>query len=149
MRAALVRVRDLIAREPVVVRTVIGLVVAGALVWGVDIADLGERVAQTVEIIAAIVAALGIAWGRQGSAPMRDVVAIVAPDGTTVAGPASPRPDGTPLTFGLTDERRDALVEARYRLPAGDAGREAISQVLVEARHLADSGARPSAPRGD
>ena len=67
------------------------------------------------------------------------VAAAGCSSGVESAGPASPRPDGTPLTFGLTEDRRDALVEARYRLPAGDAGREAIAEVLVQARHLEDS----------
>lgn len=80
-----------------------------------------------------------VVLGSSSTPVYAQVVAVVAPDGTTVAGPASPRPDGTPLSFGLTEDRRDALVEARYRLPAGDAGREAIAEVLVQARHLENS----------
>lgn len=114
------RIRDLIAREPVVVRTVIGLVVAAALVWGVDLTDVGERIAQTVEIVAAIVAALGLAWARQGATPSRDVVAVVEPDGTTVAGPASPLPDGTPVMPGLTDHEALHLARVHDDLPSDD-----------------------------
>jgi len=129
------RVRDLIAREPVVVRTVIGLVVAGALVWGVDLSDVGERVAQTVEIVAAIVAALGIAWGRQGSAPMRDVVEVIAKDGTVVAGPASRLADGTPIA-GMSDHDTLHLARVHDTLPEDDPGRPVIESVLDQARHL-------------
>lgn len=89
-----------------------------------------------------------VVLGSSSTPVYAPVVAVVAPDGTTVAGPASRRADGTPLTFGLTDERYDALVEARYRLPEGDAGKEAIAEELVEVRHLADSGAAARAPRG-
>lgn len=133
----MLRLRDLIAREPVVVRTVIGLVVAGALVWGVDLTDLGERIAQTVEIVAAIVAALGLAWARQGAFAAKDVVAVVESDGTTVAGPASPLPDGTPVTPGLTDHDTLHLARVHDDLPDGDPGRPVIESVLEQSRHLA------------
>lgn len=137
MKSTLIRLRDLIAREPVVVRTVIGLVVAGALVWGVDLSDVGERVAQTVEIVAAIVAALGLAWARQGATPSRDVVAVVEQDGTTVAGPASPLPDGTPVTPGLTDHEALHLARVHDDLPPDDPARPAIESTLAQARRLA------------
>lgn len=136
MRAVLLRLRELVAHEPVVVRSLIGLVVAGALVWGVDIADLGERIAQTVEIVAAIVALLGLTWARQGAVAAKEVVAVVEPDGTTVAGPASPLPDGTPVTPGLTDGERDALTATAWLVPEGHPGRDAIASFLDQARHL-------------
>lgn len=63
----LTRLCDLIGREPVVVRHAIG----------------------------PLVALLGNTWARQGATPARDVVAVVEPDGTTVAGPAAAESDGT------------------------------------------------------
>lgn len=137
MRAALLRLRELIAHEPVVVRSLIGLIVAGALVWGVDIADLGERIAQTVEIVAAIVALLGLTWARQGAFAAKEVVAVVEPDGTTVAGPASPLPDGTPVTPGLTDHEALHLARVHDDLPPDDPARPAIESTLAQARRLA------------
>ena len=134
MKAALVRLRDLIAREPVVVRSAIGLLVALGLIWGVNLADVGERIAQTVELIGALVSLLGVAWARQGATPSKDVVAVVEPDGTTVAGPASPLPDGTPVMPGLTNGERDALTATAWLVPEGHPGREPIVSVLDQAR---------------
>lgn len=77
-----------------------------------------------------------VVLGSSSTPVYAPVIAVVGPDGTTVAGPASPLPDGTPVSPGLTESERDALVEARYYLPAGGSGREAIESVLVQARHL-------------
>lgn len=66
--------------------------------------------------------------------PEADVVAVIADDGTTVAGPASPLPDGTPVTAGLTDHERIALAHVHDDLPHGDPGRDAIASVLEQSR---------------
>lgn len=98
---ALKRVRDLVAHEPVVVRTAIGLVVSLGLVWGVDLTNVGEQVAQTADLVGALVLLLGVAWARQGATPSSTVVVTQEPSGALVAGPAS-----TQTTGALLDEDR-------------------------------------------
>ena len=137
MTTTLTRLRDLIAREPVVVRSAIGLLVSLGLVWGVDLAGIGERLAQTVDIVAALVVLVSLAWARAGATPAKTVVAVVQPDGVTVAGPASPLPDGTPVTPALTDAEFTDLEAVRDLLFPGDPGRDALTSVLEQARHLA------------
>ena len=68
------------------------------------------------------------------------VVAVVTPSGETVAGPASPLPDGTPVTPGLTDAERTDLESLRDILDPGDPGRDALDGVLEQARHLDTEG---------
>lgn len=138
MAATLSRLRDLIAREPVVVRSAIGLFVSLGLIWGVDLAGIGEQLAQTVDIIAALVVLVSLAWARAGATPAHAVVAVVDPDGVTVAGPASPLPDGTPVTPALTNEEFAHLEGVRDLLFTGAPGRDALTSVLEQARHLAD-----------
>lgn len=93
--SALRKIRDLIAHEPVVVRTAIGLIVSLGLVWGVDLTNVGEQVAQTADILGALVALLGVAWARQGATPAATVVATREPSGALVAGPASDQATGS------------------------------------------------------
>ena len=121
--------------------------------------DLGDTLADLLggEAAIALVSGLAIAgwyalWRRvepripdwltrivlgSASAPSytlgADVIAVVADDGTTVAGPASPLPDGTPVTPGLTDAERDALTATTWLIPEGHPGRDAIASVLAQA----------------
>lgn len=95
MRAVLLGLRELVAHEPVVVRTAIGLIVSLGLVWGVDLTNVGEQVAQTADIVGALVALLGVAWVRQGVTPASTVVATREPSGAVVAGPASDEVTGS------------------------------------------------------
>lgn len=95
------KLREFVAREPVVIRTAIGLFVSLGLVWGVDLTNVGEQVAQTADIVGALVALLGVAWARQGSTPASTVVVAQEPSGALVAGPAS-----TQTTGSLIDEDR-------------------------------------------
>lgn len=69
--------------------------------------------------------------------PEADVVAVLRPDGTTVAGPASPLPDGTPVVPGLTTRERLVLADAHDALPDDHEARDVIDGVLTQARHLA------------
>lgn len=89
------KIRDLIAHEPVVVRTAIGLVVSLGLVWGVDLTNVGEQVAQSADIVGALVLLISVAWARQGSTPAATVVVTQEPSGALVAGPASVQTTGS------------------------------------------------------
>lgn len=77
-----------------------------------------------------------IVLGSAAAPSYSPVVAVVAPDGTTVAGPASPLPDGTPVTPGLTDHETLHLARVHDDLPEGDAARPVIESVLYQARHM-------------
>lgn len=87
--------RKALALEPALVKGAIALVVAGLLIWGVDVSDVGDRIAQTADVLGALVALLSPLWIRQSVSPAARVVQTVLPDGTVVAGPASPLKTGT------------------------------------------------------
>lgn len=95
MKAFLRFVRELVTREPVVIRTVITTLVSIGLIWGVDLTELGTRVADTADLVGVLVAAVGVAWVRQGVTPASTVVATQEPSGAIVAGPASDKPTGS------------------------------------------------------
>lgn len=100
------RLARLLTLEPAVVRAVIGGVVLVLAVWGVDAADLGERVETTVLTALGLVPVLVGWWTRSAVTPNAKVVEEVQPDGTVVAGEASPLPTGTevpPPGFPLVD----------------------------------------------
>lgn len=90
--------RELVTREPVIIRTVITTVVSIGLIWGVDLTDLGTRVADTADLIGVLVAAVGVGWVRQGVTPASTVVATKEPSGAIVAGPASNETTGSLLS---------------------------------------------------
>lgn len=147
-----------------VVPTVWGSLVALLLGWAAPHlpGDLGQALADALggEAAVTLVVAVAIAgwyalWRRVepripdwltrivlGSAstpsytPEGDVVAVIADDGTTVAGPASPLPDGTPVTAGLSDHERIALAHVHDNLPHGDPGRDAITSVLEQSSDI-------------
>lgn len=135
MRAAL---RRLLAMEPVAVQGVVRLAFVLLATLGVTVSD--EVSGQVLAAIAAVYALLDAAttlWARSKATPDAKVVAVVEPDGTTVAGPASPLPDGTPVTPGLTDHDTLHLARVHDDLPTDDPGRPVIEAVLEQARHLA------------
>ena len=136
MRAALLRI---LAMEPVAVQGVVRLAFVLLATLGVTVSD--EVSGQVLAAIAAAYALLEAAttlWARSKATPDAKVVAVVEPDGTTVAGPASPLPDGTPVTPGLTDHDALHLARAHDVLPDGDPAREVIDGVLEQAHRLQD-----------
>jgi len=78
-----------------------------------------------------------LALGSAIAPAYSSVVAVVTPAGEAVAGPASPLPDGTLVTPGLTDVERTDLESLRDALDEGDPSRDALDGVLEQARHLA------------
>jgi hypothetical protein len=86
--------KRLLTMEPAVYRGVIGALVSVGLIWGADFADLGERIAQTLDAVGAIVALITPFWIRQATTPAATVVARVDANGDITAGDASPFPTG-------------------------------------------------------
>jgi len=88
----------LAALEPAMLRGVIVAVVGLLAVWGVNAADVGAQLEQTVEILFGtllpLVTALVI---RASVTPNAKVVQEVKSDGTLIAGPASPLPTGATI----------------------------------------------------
>lgn len=84
--------------EPAVWKGIIGLVVSGLLIWGVDLTDVGEKLSQTADVIGSLIPLLTAVWIR-GSVTPNDKVAVTVEPGApeTVAGPALPVPNGTPV----------------------------------------------------
>lgn len=123
--------------EPVAVQGVVRLAFVLLATLGVTVSD--EVSGQVLAAIAAAYALLEAAttlWARSKATPDAKVVAVVEPNGTTVAGPASPLPDGTPVTPGLTDHDTLHLARVHDDLPPDDPGRPVIESVLDQARHL-------------
>lgn len=89
--------RRLLTLEPAVVRGVIGALVLVLALWGVDAADLGSRVEQTVLTVLALVPLVTAWWTRSAVTPNAKVAEAVEADGTRVAGPASPLPTGATI----------------------------------------------------
>lgn len=90
--------KKLVTLEPALVRGIVGALVAIGLVWGVDFTGVGEQISETADIVGGLVALLTPWWTRAAVTPAALVVEEVKPDGTTVAGPASPLPTGTPIS---------------------------------------------------
>jgi hypothetical protein len=90
--------KRLLTVEPALVRGVVGAIVSIALIWGVDFTGLGEQISQTADIVGGLVVLLTAWWTRSAVTPAALVVEEVKPDGTTVAGPASPLPTGQVIT---------------------------------------------------
>lgn len=94
-RASLLR--RLLTLEPALVRGVITAIVFVAALWGLDVADLGEKVSQTILVLLALVPLIQAWWTRGVVTPDAKVVQSVEPNGDVVAGPASPSPTGMVL----------------------------------------------------
>ncbi|HEY9249248.1 MAG TPA: hypothetical protein VIO38_08960 [Rariglobus sp.] len=92
----------LLTLEPALVRGVIGALVALGLIWGLDFTAIGDRLAQSADILGSLVALLTAWWTRSAVTPASQVEARVDSGGVTVAGPASPQPDGTPVEVWAT-----------------------------------------------
>jgi hypothetical protein len=89
--------------EPAVWRGLITAIVAIAAIWGADIADLGKKVTDTLDIIGGIVLLLGPFWIRQGVTPASQVIAKVDATGAVVAGDAAAAvPTGAVLSPAAT-----------------------------------------------
>lgn len=87
--------KRLLATEPAIVKGAIGLLVALGLIWGFDFTQVGDQLAQTADVVGSLVALLTPVWIRASVRPDATVVQAIEPDGTVVAGPASPLPTGT------------------------------------------------------
>lgn len=79
------RWRRLLSLEPALVRGAVGSVVTVGLVWGVDLSDLGERVATTADVVLGTLLPLLAAWWIRGAVVPRAKVG--APDGDTASAP--------------------------------------------------------------
>ncbi len=98
--------KRLLTLEPALVRSVVGGVVYILALWGVDVAEVGDR------LVASIIAALTIftlvgAWIRSSVRPDATVVQAVEPDGTVIAGPASALPTG--MVISRPGDSRDTI----------------------------------------
>lgn len=100
--------RELIIREPVVIRVTITALVSIGLIWGLDFTELGDRLTETADLLGGLVAAIGLAWTRAGASAAATVVATKEPSGALVAGPASAKPTGQLID---PDEPTSSLVE--------------------------------------
>jgi hypothetical protein len=71
------RIRQLAAFEPALVRGIIGLAVAGLLIWGLDYTELGGKLQATADVLGGIVALVSQWWVRAGVTPAAAVIARV------------------------------------------------------------------------
>lgn len=78
-----------------------------------------------------------IVLGSAAAPSYSPVVAVLSASGVPVAGPASPLPDGTPVTPGLTHHEALHLARVHDDLPRNDPGRAALESTLAQARRLA------------
>jgi len=81
--------------EPVMLISVFTAIVLFAAVWGFDLAALGDKLGQSVTILIPVIVLVAGWWTRSAVTPAARVVETVAPDGTRIAGPASPLPTGS------------------------------------------------------
>lgn len=80
--------------EPAVVRGVVVALVFVVGLVGFNIADVGEKVVAGYTALFALIPLIQAWWTRSAVVPASQVVAVVAPDGQVLAGPASPVADG-------------------------------------------------------
>lgn len=86
--------KRLLATEPAIIKGAIGSLVSLGLIWGLDFTALGDQLSQSADVIGSLVFLLTPVWIRASVTPSSTVVQSQEPDGTVVAGPASPLPDG-------------------------------------------------------
>lgn len=124
-------IRRLLALEPVavanVVRSFFLLLAAAGLVVPEEIST---AVLATIAATYALIEVATAAWARARVTPDAKVVQVVDSSGVTVAGPASPLPDGTPVEQALTSTERLSLAQLHDALEEGDPGRDALERVL-------------------
>jgi hypothetical protein len=89
--------KRLLTLEPALVRGVVTAIVSVALIWGLDLTDLGDKVNETANIIGALLPLLQAWWTRSAVTPTAQVVRKEEADGAIVAGPAAPEPTGLVL----------------------------------------------------
>ena len=86
-------------REPVLIigliSTAVAAVIALLVAFGIDLSS-GQQVA-ILGVIAGVGPLAAAVIARTKVIPVATVVAVVSPDGTVTAGPASPLPTGTPI----------------------------------------------------
>ena len=91
--------RRLAQLEPVMLIAVITAIVMLLGIWGIDAAELGDKVGASINLIWPAVVLVAAAWTRTKTSASAAVVQVVAPDGTVTAGPASLLPTGTVVSF--------------------------------------------------
>lgn len=108
--------------EPAVWKGIITAVVSAALIWGVDLTEWGDKLQQTADVIGVLLPLIAGLWIRQSVTPNAKVAVTVAPGKPeTVAGPALPVPDGTPVdVYAFPEDGEDYPSD-----PEGDAELEA------------------------
>jgi hypothetical protein len=84
------RWRRLLSLEPALVRGAVGSVVTVGLVWGIDLSELGERVATTADVVLGTLLPLLAAWWIRGAVVPSAKVA--APDDDTAPPPPADAP---------------------------------------------------------
>ena len=87
----------LLHTEPAVVKGAISLLVALALIWGLDLTDLGERLKATADILGSLVTLLAPLWIRQSVYSPKTVEELVSKAAATGV-PAVPEPPSNPET---------------------------------------------------
>lgn len=94
--------------EPAVIKGIIGLVVSGLLIWGVDFTDIGTRLEETADVIGSLIPLITGLWIRQSVTPNAKVAVSVEPgvNQPTVAGDALSVPTGTPVDVVEVDDVR-------------------------------------------
>lgn len=103
-------IRRLLAMEPVAVQGVVRLAFVLLATVGVTVSDeISGQVLAAIAAAYALLEAVTTLWARSKATPDAKVVAVVEPDGTTVAGPASPLPDGT-LVAEIVEDKPSGLV---------------------------------------
>lgn len=134
MKAA---IRRVLAMEPVAVQGVVRLAFVLLAAVGVTVSDeLSGQVLAAIAAAYALIEAATTLWARSKVRPDATVVAVVEPDGTTVAGPASPLPDGTIVNPGLTEADKDSLTLAALSLPPEHPALPVIGDVIKQSHHL-------------
>lgn len=96
--------------EPAIWKSIIAAVVSGLLIWGVDFTAVGDQLAQTADVLGVLIPLVTGLWIRQSVTPNGKVAVTVEPGAPeTVAGPALPVPNGTPVDVYTFPE--DPVVE--------------------------------------
>lgn len=89
--------RRFLTLEPALVRGIVTAIVSVALIWGLDLTDLGDKVNETANIIGVLLPLLQAWWTRSAVTPSAQVVAKQEPNGELVAGVGSLFPTDTPV----------------------------------------------------
>ncbi len=126
-------VRRFLTLEPALIRAVVTALVLSAAIWGLDLADLGDRVTKTVELLYPAIVLVGGWWTRSAVTPSVKVVQTVEANGDIVAGPASPLPTGLILARPVNDVTFDGEIRVGGRHALED---EADAQAVGNDREI-------------